>query len=415
MGSLSAPVSLDVIVVGGGIGGLAAAIALRRAGHHVTVFEKYAADADAGAGIVVCANAGRVLKQWGLDLEGAGMLKYQRGYILNGKTLEVAETVYGEESNLNKESDNGEAQHMAARQDVRILLRREAETEREGQGTVEFRYESEVVEYDADRPAVKFASGNWVEADLVVACDGIRSKAAKVICGGENPAKSTGRSAFRLLIPDQQFSDIKEKFKDNNLIRDRFDISKPSVWFARDQQQLLVWWMCRFGQLHAFDIIMLDNDKYISKEEWTARCDKRVLIDQFAHWHPLFQEVFEAAESNPSLWKICFREPLETVHKGKLCMLGDALHPMPPFRAQGASQSIEDAGALEMVLSNLKDRSELPRRLALLGDLRVPRFACAQMLSTVRQDELNMDQRYIEVMDQCRKWFEGKDQSHCKS
>ena len=57
---------------------------------------------------------------------------------------------------------------------------------------------------------------------------------------------------------------------------------------------------------------------------------------------------------------------------------------MPPFRAQGGNQSIEDAGALEMVLANLADKLELPDRLAILDQLRVPRFASAQLISTVR-------------------------------
>ena len=88
---------------------------------------------------------------------------------------------------------------------------------------------------------------------------------------------------------------------------------------------------------------------------------------------------------------------------------------MPPFRAQGGSQSIEDTGALEIVLSDLRDKSELPARLAILDKLRVPRFSCAQLISAVRQDETNMEERYIEVMEHCRRWFEGEDQSHCKS
>src|ERR1700761_2808548 len=110
MGSIPTAISLQVIVVGGGICGLSAAIALRRAGHHISVFEKYSADADAGAGIVVCSNAVKVLKAWGLDLEGAGMLKWKIGYILQGTTLEVLDIMYGEGSQVNKEGDNGEAQ-----------------------------------------------------------------------------------------------------------------------------------------------------------------------------------------------------------------------------------------------------------------------------------------------------------------
>ena len=181
MFSISTPISLNIIVVGGGIGGLPAAIAIRRAGHRVTVYEKYSADADAGAGIVVCANAARVLKQWGLDLEGAGMLEYKARYILQGRTLEILELVFGEKSKVNQHSDNGEHQYFATRQDLRMLLRNEAERDVLGEGTIQFRYSMEAIDYDADQPSVKFADETWVDSDLVVACDGFRSRAARII------------------------------------------------------------------------------------------------------------------------------------------------------------------------------------------------------------------------------------------
>ena len=309
--------------------GLSTAIGLRRAGHHVTVYEKYSAEADAGAGIVVCPNATRVLKQWGLDLEDAGMLKYQAGYVLDGKSLEVLDVIFGDGSRVNKEEDNGESQYMATRHDLRMLLRKEAERAVLGRGTIEFRYGMEVVDYDADRPAMKLADATWVDADLVVACDGIKSKAARVVCDGENPAKATGRSAFRLLIPDEELRAVKEKFRDNELIRDKFDKSKGIIWFTRQTGRLMVWWTCRFGEMHAFDVLVPDNEKYTSKEDWTAKSEKRVLLEEFAKWHPLFRDILEAANDDPLLWKVCTREPLETLHKGKLCMY-DFLIPVFP-------------------------------------------------------------------------------------
>ncbi len=329
MGSISPFISLQVIVVGGGICGLSAAIALRRAGHHVVVFEKHAANADAGAGIVVCANAARVLKQWGLDLGVVGMPKYGAGLIVHGITLEVLDVVYGEESQVNKESDNGEGQYMTTRRDLSLLLRNEAERDVLGEGTISFRYASEVVDYDAERPAVGFADGTWVDADLVVACDGIRSRAAKAICGYENPAQPTGRSAFRLLIRDDRLNAVKERHKDNKFISERFD-RDGTIWFVREHEKLLVWWTTRFGQIHAFDILMPDDEKYISEEDWTAKCDKKVLLAEFGHWYPLFSDLFEAADDDPMLWKVCAREPLPSLQKGRLCMLGDGEYSSNP-------------------------------------------------------------------------------------
>ncbi len=70
---------------------------------------------------------------------------------------------------------------------------------------------------------------------------------------------------------------------------------------------------------------------------------------------------------------------------------------------------------MEIVLTGLRDKSELSGRLAILDRLRVPRYSCAQLISAVRHDEGDMEVRYVEVMEKCRRWFEGEDQSHCKS
>lgn len=416
MGSISPTISLDVIVVGAGIAGLSAAIALRRAGHNVTVYEKYPADALTGAGIGVGANATRVLRQWGLDPESVGMLRYKVGEIRECKTLEVRQLVYGPGSHVNREESNGDSQMMTTRQALRELLMGEVQRDVPGEGgKVELRFDREVVDYDAERPAIKFANGEWKDSDLVIACDGIKTKAAERIGAGENPPKATGFSVFRLLIPDEQLRRVGDRFKNDKEISSMFDQEAGRVWFVAGLRKLVVWWKCNFGKIQAFDLIIPDNERYASSEEWSARCDRQVLLDELTDWHPLFSEIVKAAEDNPFLWKICAREPLSKVYKGKLCLTGDALHPMPPFRGQGGSQGIEDAGALEIVLSELRDKEEVSSRLRLWEQLRVPRFSAVQLVATVRQDEPNMDERYAEMMEQCRKFFEGKDQTHCKS
>lgn len=172
-----------------------AAIALRRVVYHVTIYEKYPNDADARAGTVIFANTVRVLRQWGLDLEGSGMFQHKAGYFIDGTTLKVLNVAFGDDSRLLKETDDGDATYMTTRQDLKMTLRVEAEREVLGDGTVDFRYGSEVVNYDADRPAIKLADRSCEVSDLVVACDGIRGRATKLVCGYENPAQPTGRSA----------------------------------------------------------------------------------------------------------------------------------------------------------------------------------------------------------------------------
>lgn len=84
------------------------------------------------------------------------------------------------------------------------------------------------------------------------------------------------------------------------------------------------------------------------------------------------------------------------------------------YRAQGGTQSIEDAGVLEICLIGLKEKDELSRRLQLFQRLRVPRYATIQMASTVRQDDPNPEYNYQRVLEQSRKWHDGLDQPHRK-
>lgn len=389
------PIALKIIVVGGGICGLSCAIALRRAGHHVTVYEKYAANADAGAGIVLNPNAATVLRQWGLDLVAIGAVGHHYTSIIDGKTLKI----------LNEGNKIGDRQMITTtRSDVNSMLKTEAQKPVDNEGTIEILYSKEVVDYDANTPAIRLADGSWQHADLIVACDGIRSKAVLNVVGSERPAKATGFSAFRLLLPDEDVRGVTEKYRDDESIRAKFEKGTGRIWIATEHPgKIFVWWTCRFGQVHALDIIVPDNDSFASSEEWLATCDKKVLIEEFRHWHPIFSELIETADE-PLLWKICSRDPLDILHREKLCILGDALHPMGPYRAQGGSQAIEDAGVLEICFTGIQDRSEIAQRLQTLQKLRVPRYASAQMVSTVRSDEPHHFERTREVLQHCKKW-----------
>ncbi|KAJ4422369.1 hypothetical protein N0V82_003023 [Gnomoniopsis sp. IMI 355080] len=341
-------ICLKVIVVGGGICGLSSAIALRRAGHEVTVYEKYPKTNDAGAGIVLRHNGVRILAEWGLDLKSVGALAYREGVVLDGKSLKVLKRTIIEAG-----TSEADATMKTTRGDLWSLLRQEVKREVEGQGRIRVVYSKAVTDYDAYKPAVRFADGGWAEADLVVACDGIKSRAAAIVTGTNSPAKPSGYSAFRLMVPDQDLRSLVQKFQDEELLQSKFKDEAGIVWFAIEHPgKIFVWWTCRFNKIHCF---------------------------------------------------------------GGLCVLGDALHPMGPYRAQGGTQSIEDAGVLEICLRGLKAKEELAERLELLQRLRLARYATIQMASTVRQDDPNVEQSYQKVLDYSRKWHLGLDQSHLQN
>ncbi|CAN8097663.1 unnamed protein product [Discula destructiva] len=412
----TAAVRLKVIVVGGGICGFSTAIALRRAGHDVTIYEKYPEGGQgAGAGIVLRPNGVRILRSWGLQLESVGALKYKEGVIIDGKSLAVLKRIDADAQVSIEGKGKGEATMKTTRNDLWSLLRQEVVREVYDQGRIDLVYSKPVINYDAERPAIKHSDGSWESADLVVACDGIRSQAPAVVTGTESPAKASGFSAFRLMVHDEQLRRLVEQFGDSELLQSKLKEDAGIVWFAIEHPgKIFVWWTCRTNQVHCFDIVIPDNDKYASSEEWRARCDKEALLNDFGHWHPIFPAIIQAADDF-LLWKICNRDPLQVLHKGGLCVLGDALHPMGPYRAQGGTQSIEDAGVLEVCLTGLKAKEELARRLRLLQSLRVPRYATIQMASTVKQDDPDFESNYKRVLDFSRKWHHGLDQSHLQN
>ena len=229
------------------------------------------------------------------------------------------------------------------------------------------------------------------------------------MAGFDNPATPTGLSAFRLLIPSDR---LEQSPRVRDMVAKKLQFG--TAWFAVEHPgRIFVWWICHYGQTHGIDVVIPDSEKYASSEEWLATCDKKVLLEDFQHWHPVFMDILQAAD-NPLLWKICAREPLDKLHKGRLCILGDALHPMPPNTGQGGGQSIEDAGALEVCFSNMSSAAEIPARLRLLDELRMPRVSTVQRLSHCRLDDPEIDEMTKRVIEQCRKYFKPEEQKHCK-
>lgn len=395
-------------MVGGGICGLATALGLKRSGHNVTIYERYPTDIEQGAGLIISANGHRILKQWGLDPKEYGMLTYRKAFIVDGKSLNI---IKDREVHLEAEAA-GEMRITTTRRDLRDMFRTEAlKAPQQDEGLVQIFYDSKIVDYNPIRPAVQLADGTWKTADLVVGCNGIKSGAARYISSGKNtPAVPIGESAFRLAI-------LTEQMRRNEMVRPYVESESAleTTWFCmdRDSGRVAVWWACHFGETHAFDICIPDNENYASSEEWLAKCDKSVLLNEFKDWHPLFQEILQLADE-PLLWKICAREPMDKLHEGKLVLLGDALHPMPPYKGQGSTQAIEDAAVLEICLKDIEDMKELPIRLQLLEDLRIPRVSVAQLASNLRFDAKNEDKVWKDTLERAKGYVPEREHDSCE-
>ena len=175
---MSPAISLDVIVVGGGIGGLATAIALRRAGHIVKILERSTLSREVGAAITVPPNATRILRAWGLNPVKARMVPYRAMQVMRADVDPMAEIVVHDESDV--ETTFGAPYFTSHRVDMHEALQSLAVGQGKG-SPAELITNAGAESYDPYAGSVTLTDGSVLVADLLVAADGVHSPAHKYI------------------------------------------------------------------------------------------------------------------------------------------------------------------------------------------------------------------------------------------
>ena len=325
-------VTPKIAIVGGGIGGLAAAAFLNQSGLSATVYEQSRELREIGAGLVVAPNMARLLRRLGvLDpllktavrLEtGWEFRRWQDGAVLSAEDLATrCERLYGEHTYTAHRADLLEALGRVVPDGAVRLGRRCVNVE--------------VGRSKHTGPArLTFADGEVIDADVVIGADGIHSLIrAAVTETKETPPAYSGSCAFRALVPAQD---------------------APA--FARSPTQVLwlgpghhlVHYPVRAGEL--INLVAFAPAGGYTTESWTATATVAEFLREFEGWDPRLTALIEAA-GVPGRWALLDRRPLGRWSRGPVTLLGDAAHPMFPFYGQGAAQAIEDAAALARFLS----------------------------------------------------------------
>ena len=345
---------LRIAVLGGGIGGLAAAAFLRRAGLRATVYEQAAQLREVGAGVVVAPNAVRLLRALGVmdtfeeravPLEtGWEFRRWQDGRVLSAEDLKTeCERRYGERTYTTHRADLLDAVRRAVPAgDIRLGVRAAA------------------VDLDGPRPVLRLADRQTVEADVLIGADGIHSLVRGALAEPGRPVYS-GLCAFRALVPAELAPDFARR-------------PAQTLWLGPKHH--VVHYPISAGEL--INLVAFAPAGDYTTESWSATAPVSELLAEFTGWDDRLTGLISAAQP-PGRWALLDRAPLPRWTRGTATLLGDAAHPMFPFFGQGAAQAIEDAAVLAGCLA--ADPGDPAAALRRYEELRIPRTTRMQQVS----------------------------------
>jgi 6-hydroxynicotinate 3-monooxygenase len=346
---------LSVAVIGAGMGGLAAAAALRSVGIEVTVYEQAQRFARIGAGIQIGCNAMKVLRRFGLEQRLRADAFYPRSW--NNKDFDTGavrfDMIFGEAA----EERYGAPYLLAHRGDLHAALASAVPGD-----ALRLDHQLVSIEQRADGAVwLEFANGVTAEADAVVGADGVHSLVREALFGKDDP-DFTGRVAYRTVYPAA--------------LLDGYRIDDCTKWWGPDRHIVIYYVKPDRSEVY---FVTSQPEPGFAVESWSATGDVDVLRAAFAGFHPQVQHVLAAC---PSVHKrpLLDHDPLPRWSNGNVTLLGDACHPMTPYMAQGAAMAIEDAAILSRCLEGI-DRSGVPAAFRRYEATRKPRTSQTQLNS----------------------------------
>ncbi len=329
--------SLNIGIVGGGVGGLTAAIALSRQGHSVTVYEQAAKYMRVGADINLTPNA-----MLALDGLGVGEAARRTGARPTFRISRDWDT--GKETSRLPMSSAAEERYGAPQLTIHRADLLSALAEAFPMENVKFSKRLRTLDQDSSGVMLQFEDGSSARHDVVVGADGIHSRVRSALYGEESP-RFTGVVSFRSVVPTEKVKHVPE-------------IEAFTKWWGPNPQSQIVTFPLNLGR-DTFVFATTGQPSW-HEESWTSEGDVHELRAFYKDFHPDARALLDACDTvlKSALYE---RDPLPQWSKGRVTLMGDASHPMLPFMAQGAGMAIEDGVVLGRCLVGDEPEAELRR------------------------------------------------------
>ena len=347
-----------IAIVGGGIGGLAAALALERRGAQVIVAEQSGALSEIGAGLNLTPNAVKALRALGVEdavnaiasgSEFLNIRSWKSGRYVSRMRRGDFKQKFGAPNLSVHRADLLEVLAGALRgTEIRLGLRAVA------------------VEPNERSAVARFADGTTIEADIVVGADGIHSAVRTSLFGADAP-RFTGCICWRGMVPVEAVpADI--------------DTKNGAMWMGPHGH--VVHYPVRRGEL--LNIVAHFDSNAWTEESWTHECDVAEVMATYAGWNPALTRLYPCS-TRWYKWALYDRDPLMRWSRGRATLLGDCAHAMLPYLGQGAAMALEDACVLAAMVARHAD--DLSAALLAYEQIRAPRARAAVMGSRERARE----------------------------
>lgn len=351
---------MDIAIIGGGIGGLVAGIALKKAGFSPKIYERADDFGEVGAGISMSPNAT-------LGLESLGFGEYLNSHanepveqrLYHGETGEMLTAI----DRRNCRQTYHAAYLQLHRADMLKMLITSFGRENCSMGRALQRVDSR-----DDGVTLYFEDGTKAEADVAIAADGLRSVVRDQLFD-HDPPQFSGHVAWRGLVPAAKLGPLSTApYNINHLGKGRNIVSYP----VRGTDLVNI-------------VALTKADNWV-EESWTAKADKADLLVHYEGWADYVQALLRALPADALYrWGLFIRKPLDSWISGRTALLGDAAHPMLPYMGQGASCAIEDG----VILGRAFAAADTPdAALKIYADTRIERASLLQAESNMGGERL---------------------------